>query len=551
MRVHADKQSLKNRVFQLLFSTTVLLALAACGSAEGDLSSLSEDGGSPFSDSGSIADLELSNITAIPFDDNGEAIIQLEPGSPDDQFLLILNSPVASNQASSVAITQGASTTSSLQLAQVSVEEEAGDSEADQFHISLRELESELARQVAKGDHDVSSFQALNAASAPSLGDNKDFNVLNSLSSASSTTKVTAELRYISDDLYVYVDLNAPDALTDEAIERLASDFEDIALPREREVFGRESDLNADGHITILMTPVINKMASSGGIVTGFFFPGDLVCSYSSGSSSNCQEIFYTLVPDPYGVQASPLSVSFVMDQILPGVLAHEYEHMVAFNQRVLLNHGSVESPWLEEAKAHFAEDLTGFSLENFSRVKICLSSLSKISLVSSGSPGLAVRGCGYLLLRYLYEQSADGDAFLGRLETSKLTGVKNIEESFQGSASDFDQFSEFFSRWTLALALSNTGLTTDARVIYQPLVDNAVTGNPSGMCLICSAPDSRGTVLAGPSTTFGSNLPVSLTVNPTSSQFITLARPASDAFMIRGSRGTALSGWLIQTSVN
>ncbi|MDO8644630.1 MAG: hypothetical protein Q7S00_06680, partial [bacterium] len=491
--------------------------------------------------------LDEGEISSISFSNN-QAQVDLGEGNSDDTFMMIINSPFPSQQTVSISLNSLSGSLSSLTMEEGLEEEESllvDEFSAEGFHARLRDLENEIKDEAGSDDDTLSSLTLQASQADKQLGDINYFKVLSSLSSLSQSAYVKAELRFKSDTLYVYADLNSPDALTDADIKRLASDFQDIAVPYERDDFGNESDLNGDGHITILMTPVINQMSTSGGIITGFFFPGDLVCSQNSSTASNCQEIFYTLVPDPDGEYGNRLSVSFVVDQILPGVLAHEYEHMISFNERVLERKGSPEVSWLEEGKAHFAEDLTGFSLENFSRVKICLDSINSISLTSAGSAGLAVRGCSYLLLRYLYEQSDDGDAFMNRLINTTERGTDNLEAAFAGSDPDFDDFNEFYSRWTIALALTDTGLTDDPRFTYQSMTTHPQTGLPSGICLICNAPDSRGTRLTGPKFTSLSGSNPTLTVKPTSAHFVQFTRPSSP-LVLRGTTGSELSGYVV-----
>ena len=44
----------------------------------------------------------------------------------------------------------------------------------------------------------------------------------------------------------------------------------------------------------------------------------------------------------------------------LPGVFIHEFQHMISFNQHVLVRGGTSEDTWLNEGLSHFAEELGG-----------------------------------------------------------------------------------------------------------------------------------------------------------------------------------------------
>ncbi|MBT3180961.1 MAG: hypothetical protein HN337_00465 [Deltaproteobacteria bacterium] len=203
------------------------------------------------------------------------------------------------------------------------------------------------------------------------------------------------------------------------------------------------------------------------------------------------------MVPDPSGYYGTTISHSFSMSNLLPAVLPHELQHAISYNQHVFVNDGSPEENWLNEGASHFIEDRFGVGVENPSRYGMFLSSPSTYGVVTQSSPNLMERGGVYLFLRYLYEQASDSDAFLRDLIQTSKRGVANLEAAFQGQ-SDMDGFSEMMARWTVALAMTNRGISQDARYIYRDRVRSSLTGNWEGVCLDCSADDNRGTELTG-----------------------------------------------------
>ncbi|MBI2500275.1 MAG: hypothetical protein HYW02_02130 [Deltaproteobacteria bacterium] len=348
-------------------------------------------------------------------------------------------------------------------------------------------------------------------------------------------------MRAITSNLLVYVDKEASDNIKDDEIEELALNFDQNSIPLERDLFGNESDLNNDGYISVLMSGVTNGMASSGGIVTGFFFPADLYSKRASNPCSNEQEIFYTLVPDPKGEFGVPITAEFATQNILPGVLCHEYQHMISFNRHALLGEGKTEEPWLNEAISHLAEDLCGYGLENYSRVKLFLDKPNTTSLVPTTSPSLAERGAGYLFLRYLYEQQPKGEAFLRNLLEGNSSGAENIVASFGDG-----EFADLLNRWSLTLALSELGLTSDSKYNYQTPFKHSVTGNRSGICLRCDAEDGRGTILKGPAMAEVDSFPIAVNLNATSSQILIVSDPPSSLGII-GTGGPNLTGTMLR----
>jgi hypothetical protein len=202
------------------------------------------------------------------------------------------------------------------------------------------------------------------------------------------------------------------------------------------------------------------------------------------------------MVPDPSGTWGTSVSKSFAISNLLPAVFPHELQHAISYNEHVFVSGGQAEENWLNEGISHFMEDYYGYGVENPSRYAMFLSSPSTYGVVTSGSPNLMERGAAYLFLRYLYEQADDGEAFLKNLYSSKK-GVENLEDAFDGPA-DMDDFSEFMARWTVALAMTDRGVSSDPRYVYRTRTIDQNTGNFVGACIECEANDNRGTELDG-----------------------------------------------------
>ncbi|OGQ04883.1 MAG: hypothetical protein A3F82_10095 [Deltaproteobacteria bacterium RIFCSPLOWO2_12_FULL_44_12] len=380
-------------------------------------------------------------------------------------------------------------------------DEQAINDITEQFHDALRGREHALENE----DHPIYSMSAAKAVIAdvsPALseGDARSFKVLASLTSSTSSVEVRAVAECVGSNVAFYVDERvSASMLADSEVRTLCNSFDSTAA-KEQNLLGSLSDVNGDGKVIVLLTPQVNALgALGGGIVTGFFSASDLYPSSSSNSASNFMEILYIMVPDPSGVYGTPVSKEFALSNLLPAVMPHELQHAISFNQHVFVSKGTAEEPWLNEGMSHLAEDLFGQNQENPSRYAIFLKNPSAYSLVSSRSPGLAARGAAYLFLRFLYEQADNASQFASKMVQTAQSGVRNVEASFGGRTNDFDQFGEFFLRWTAVLAMSDAGISQDRRFTYQPRVKDSSTGNWSGACLRCSAEDGRGTVLSGP----------------------------------------------------
>jgi hypothetical protein len=238
----------------------------------------------------------------------------------------------------------------------------------------------------------------------------------------------------------IYVDDDAPaEGFTDQDLAGLGARFDQVIHPRVTSSFGSPSDLDDNDRVVILLTPVVNRLTDrdSESFVGGFFFGRDLNPDLTG---SNGGEVFYALVPDPDGVHGDARTRNQVLG-VIPAILAHEFQHMVHFNERVLRLGGSQDAVWMLEALAQMAEELVArdyqalsddesvelFRAGNRRRAELYLERPDTVSLVaSSGSGTLVERGAGFLFLLYLHQQQTDD--LLGRLTRQTRTGVAGVE---------------------------------------------------------------------------------------------------------------------------
>lgn len=449
---------------------------------------------------GSIKELAVGDVYQVAFSGGQSTTLDMSDTPEGSEFILAVANLNTSGSSTSMQL---ASSESELLEKGVtaSVNEDADHDDdvalsdvAARFHEELRFQEQVLASE----DHDasVSTGKAVAAASAssavPAVGDQARFKVLSSLGS-SGTTTVTATVKCVGSHVIFYVDNEVADRnardLTDSDVASLCSAF-DGRVPQERDIFGSESDVDGNSYFNVLMTPQVNKMgAAMGGLITGFFYAANL---YDPG-----MEIIHTLVPDSNGVYGQTVPKDFAMENLLPSVLIHEFQHAINYNQHVLLHGGSPEDPVINEGLSHLSEDILGEGRENPARYETFLDRPGSYGLFTGGSPNLGTRGASYLFLRYLMEQNGS-TTFVGRLLDTSLRGVANVESAFAGKDAGFDQFGEFYLRWVATLALGSEGLSSDPRFSYQARRLNTETRNWEGVILRGSADDGRGTELSG-----------------------------------------------------
>ncbi len=149
---------------------------------------------------------------------------------------------------------------------------------------------------------------------------------------------------------------------TDTDLDQVKTLFDQYLYPIDTVAFGRESDVDGNGVVIVLLTQLVNALSpdcsTTGRIILGYFFGADLLPPGSNNPGSNDGEVFYGLVPD---VNNSRCQVSKEeANSKLPATFIHEFQHMISYNQHVLLRHGSSEDTWLNEGLSHFAEELGG-----------------------------------------------------------------------------------------------------------------------------------------------------------------------------------------------
>ena len=274
-------------------------------------------------------------------------------------------------------------------------------------------------------------------SAVPSVGDRRTFQVFNQ---DREFDEVTAVAEYVGTRAVLYVDETAPEGgLTLDDLELFGRRFDEVIYPTVTDAFGNVSDLDGNQRVVILFTPTVNRLTPKGsdGFVGGFYYGIDLLPELQG---SNKGEIFYSLVPDPTGEFSDPRPKDSVLE-LTPGVLAHEFEHMVHFNERVLLLHAaSTDALWLSEGLALMAEELVAreyelredasaielFRVGNTGRARRYLADPSAVSLIVAEGPGsLAERGAGWMHVLYLEAQKGPG--ILKQLVRTTTTGTENV----------------------------------------------------------------------------------------------------------------------------
>lgn len=211
-------------------------------------------------------------------------------------------------------------------------------------------VSASLSRQVSA---------AKSAQVVPTAGSLRTFHVANSFT-VNTWATVTAKLAYVGASVLVYIDTLAPaNGFTPAQLSAFGLLFDQTLYPIDTTAFGSPSDVDNNGHVIMLMTPVVNAdtptaTCKSQGYVAGFFDPGDFG---GNGVDSNNGEIFYSIVPDTLGTVSCAHGVGEV-GQDVPGTFLHELQHLINYSQHVIISGGDPGSSWFDEGLSIVAEEL-------------------------------------------------------------------------------------------------------------------------------------------------------------------------------------------------
>ncbi|MEH7116863.1 Ig-like domain-containing protein [Neobacillus vireti] len=282
------------------------------------------------------------------------------------------------------------------------------------------------------------------------VGDTKSFWVSNLETNAS--YQITAKLAYTGTKAEVWVYNNQ---ITSTDAQKLGTEFDNKIYPSVTNNFGKESDVNGDGKISILCFDIQDGFSGSGGYVAGYFYGGDLF----DDTTSNKSEIFYI---DTYPLMGTGSTKDVTASY---ETLAHEFQHMVNFNQNIFIeNSNNNMDAWLNEGLSMAAEQIyTGAGLE--SRVDYYNSSTSiqnghSLLYWDYAGDTLSNYSLSYLFVQYVKLQAGQGDKIFREILTDPDNNYKAIEDVAKKYISPTMTFGKLMTDFRMALLLKqDTGL--------------------------------------------------------------------------------------------
>ena len=292
----------------------------------------------------------------------------------------------------------------------------------------------------------------------PVVGSVRSFFVANSFT-VNTWATVAARLAYAGTSVLIYIDTLAPtNGFTPAQLSAFGLLFDQTMYPIDTTAFGGPSDIDNNGHVIMLMTPVVNadtpaSTCQTQGFVAGFFDSGDFQ-PLSANPNSNQGEIFYSIVPDTSGKFSCAHGVGEVGFDV-PGTFLHELQHLINFSQHVVVSGGSPADSWLDEGMSIVAEELGSLYYEQKCPPPACRTNASQIfpdssqgfvtdflydsyqyaylpdtatiTLSTDDENGFAWRGGAWLFARWLGDQM--GSSVYRQLERGPASAITDVQQ--------------------------------------------------------------------------------------------------------------------------
>lgn len=309
------------------------------------------------------------------------------------------------------------------------------------------------------------------------IGDKRTFNAIDF--TTNKIVEVPATLRRVGVHANFYVDnrIAVPAALDEWGA------FFDSHQPDLASTFGRELDVDGNGKIIVLVTPI----PVSSGTVFGYFLSDNEIPKSTPGySHSNEADM---IVINPVAGH----------EQKLKGTLAHEYQHLLHYSERIT-NGEAVGEAWITEAFSTLAEDLVGYGYLS-SRTESNGNPVNNVrvysvqdwldhyyiwSLVEWDSEDYNYGGA-YLFARYVYDQY--GASKVLEINRSAYGGTRAVTDAVGGT------FGDLFRSWVVAMLNEyQANISPDPRLNYG----EQFQFDPTHSVPVWFIPDSNATLAAG-----------------------------------------------------
>ena len=156
--------------------------------------------------------------------------------------------------------------------------------------------------------------------------------------------QVSASLHSEGKYCKIYVEDDSRYNVNDTTINIVMDEFDNKIYPKITSKFGKESDVDGNGKIVLLILDIRDGFNGTGGYVAGYFDSANTLSkSLFNPYSNECDMIYLDCYP------ADPMTIDFQM------TVAHEFQHLINFTQKGLSD-GIYQDTWINEGLSSAAE---------------------------------------------------------------------------------------------------------------------------------------------------------------------------------------------------
>lgn len=280
-------------------------------------------------------------------------------------------------------------------------------------------------------------------AQAANIGDQQTFNV-SPLYDVSGRDKVTGTLRlvgqraqYFIEDTYWNSKIFSDQQDIFQKLNRLSEEFDSRIYPIETEFWGAEPNpgIDNDPKVVILLTSLI---ATAGG-----YYDTSNQYSRERVPESNVKEIIFLNIRSLDG------------DRRIYSFLAHEFQHLISFNQKTLLRNVH-DDIWLNEVRSEYAPTQLGYNdVYEGSNLKRRVAAFLADPTDSLTEWGNESKDYGQVALFGEYVAEHYGVSVLTNALQSSQGGIESITEALAKNNYNLN-FSDLFMNWAVANAVND-----------------------------------------------------------------------------------------------
>lgn len=258
--------------------------------------------------------------------------------------------------------------------------------------------------------------------------------------------------------------------------DKISNEFDNKVYPSITTNFGFPSDVDNDGKVNILCYDIKDGFNVTGSYIAGYFDPADLYSESAVNQNTNNTEIFYIDTYPAMGIG----SVKNVRESY--DILAHEFQHMVYFNQNVMIEYDlsseNDSSIWLNEAFSEAASQVYSGKI-SLARIDYynASSAITNGSSLLKWDSTLENYSLAYLFSQYLKEQCGIGDTIFKEILQNSKNDYRAVEDAIKKYVDPNLTFLKFITAFRAALFLKrptglygfkgNTGFNSIAQKVY------------------------------------------------------------------------------------